>query len=143
MSDSVFDEMVQWWEDCTVGGIGGRLVLLAAPFGWGKSSVLDTFNQHIEEAESAVWVLRIDGARTPTDAGLLGKYFDDLTGRDKVLSFAEKIVGLDSPEGAAALAANIAGLTVVPGLGGAVGLALTMGLYAESVARTTMFPDPA
>ena len=42
---AVAGELVEWWEDVCLRGIGSRVVLVAVPTGWGRSTVLD----HVEE----------------------------------------------------------------------------------------------
>lgn len=37
------EELAEWLEDVTEGGIGSRVVLVGVPAGWGRSTVLQQF----------------------------------------------------------------------------------------------------
>jgi hypothetical protein len=36
MAEALLTELVEWWEDVALGGVGSRVVLLPVPAGWGR-----------------------------------------------------------------------------------------------------------
>ena len=141
MEYAVLDELLEWWLDCIGGNIESRLLLLEAPHDWGKTTLLTQFEDHISESESDVWLVSIDATSTPPDSGLLIKYLDKASGKDPAVDLAADLLTLDTPEGAATLAAGIAALTISPALAGPLGLAVAMGLGAERAIRSKLYPD--
>jgi hypothetical protein len=63
-------DLAQWWDGVRQGGTGPRAVLLAAPAGWGRSTVLDQLAASISRADGpAALVVRISGASLPDRPG--------------------------------------------------------------------------
>jgi hypothetical protein len=63
-------DLAQWWEGVRQGGSGPRAVLLAAPTGWGRSTVLDQLAGTISRANApAALVVRISGTSLPGRPG--------------------------------------------------------------------------
>src|SRR5487761_1673186 len=63
-------DLAQWWEGVRQGGSGPRAVLLAAPAGWGRSTVLDQLAGTISRADApAALVVRISGTSLPGGPG--------------------------------------------------------------------------
>ena len=59
----VLDELEEWREDVRERGIGSRVVLLAAPEGWGRSAVLARFRDFGRVADGPVtMVAGMDGS---------------------------------------------------------------------------------
>jgi len=142
MSDDVFAELVEWWEDITIGGIGSGIVVVPVPAGWGRTALLDSFVRRVESDQRSSVLLRIDGLDTPPGPGPLAAWLGDRSSGDRLLALARQMFGFDRPEAFAALSIEIAGQTIIPILGGPLGLVITVGLGAESVLRNTLFPDP-
>jgi hypothetical protein len=64
-------EVSQWWDGMRQGGIGSHAVLLAAPAGWGRSTVLDKLPEIISTADTPVsLVVRLSARSLPTGPGL-------------------------------------------------------------------------
>lgn len=63
-------ELAQWWDGIRQGGIGSHAVVLAAPAGWGRSTVLDHLSASISTADpQAGLVVRISGRSLPGGRG--------------------------------------------------------------------------
>jgi len=83
VADAVGGELVEWWEDVIVGGIGSRVVLVPAPSGWGRTRLLDDFTAAVRQPARFSVVLRMDGRTAqpgpgPTARWLAGNADDDL-----------------------------------------------------------------
>ncbi len=63
-------EVAQWWHGLRHGGIGSQAVLLAAPSGWGRSTVLDQLPQIISRADGPISLeVRINARSLPSEPG--------------------------------------------------------------------------
>jgi hypothetical protein len=63
-------DLAQWWDGVRHGGTGSRAVLLAAPAGWGRSTVLDQVAGTISQVDApAALVVRISGKSLPDQPG--------------------------------------------------------------------------
>lgn len=59
-------ELAQWWEGVRPGGIGSHAVLLAAPDGWGRSTVLNQLHEIVSSPDVPVSLaVRVDGRSLP------------------------------------------------------------------------------
>lgn len=140
--DDAATQLIQWWEDVTIHGIGSRVVRVAAPSGWGRTTLLDGFTAAVLEAVPFSVVLRMDGKKAKPGAGAAAAWLAEVAD-DRFVELSKRVLGLNSPEGAALLAAGVAGQTIAPVLGGPLGLVLQVGLGANLVRRQHLFPDPA
>jgi hypothetical protein len=62
-------ELAQWWDGIRQAGIGSHAVLVAAPAGWGRSTVLDQLSQIISRTDApASLVVRVSGRSLPDGA---------------------------------------------------------------------------
>jgi hypothetical protein len=62
-------ELAQWWDGIRQGGIGSHAVLVAAPAGWGRSTVLDQLSEIISRTDApASLVVRVSGRSLPDGA---------------------------------------------------------------------------
>jgi hypothetical protein len=63
-------ELGQWWEAVRSGGVGSQAVLLAAPSGWGRSTVLDRLpGIWTRPDDGAALVVRLSGGSLPEAPG--------------------------------------------------------------------------
>ena len=63
-------EVAQWWHGLRHGGIGSQAVLLAAPSGWGRSTVLDQLPEIISRADGPIGLeVRINARSLPGEPG--------------------------------------------------------------------------
>ena len=63
-------EVAQWWHGLRHGGIGSQAVLLAAPSGWGRSTVLDHLPEIISRADGPISLeVRINARSLPGEPG--------------------------------------------------------------------------
>ena len=68
-------ELVEWWEDLWQAHTGSRVVLVAVPPGWGRTTVLDRFAEAAGADDAPVTLtVRIEGQalRALETAGLAG-----------------------------------------------------------------------
>jgi tetratricopeptide (TPR) repeat protein len=117
----VLAELEEWREDVREAGIGSRVVLLAVPAGWGRSTVLAEFRDGVEDTNGpvtvAAWV----------DGNLPGERVVQAPGLREVLagvappSRVAEMLDVDTAAGRAGLGLDVAGW-FVPGLGAAVSL---------------------
>ncbi len=64
-------ELAQWWDGIRQGGIGSHAVLLAAPSGWGRSTVLEQLPEIISRPDAQTsLVVRISARSLPDGPGL-------------------------------------------------------------------------
>src|ERR1039458_10206161 len=117
---AVAGELVEWWEDVCLRGIGSRVVLVAVPPGWGRSTVLD----HLAEVTGGddgpvTLVARINGKAlrdgTGLQAAVLRACLAEAGGRHR----PGESLGLDRVAGAAQLGLGV-GTLFVPGLAAGV-----------------------
>ena len=117
----VLEELEEWREDVREAGIGSRVVLLAAPTGWGCSAVLARFADAVESPDGPVTVV------AGIDGNLPGGRAVQATALRKALeviappSRAAELLDVDTPVGQAGLGLDVAGW-FVPGLAAAVSL---------------------
>ncbi|HEV8115829.1 MAG TPA: hypothetical protein VGP53_06290, partial [Acidimicrobiales bacterium] len=142
LEDDAATQLIQWWEDVTIEGIGSRVVLVPALSGWGRTTLLDGFTAAVLQAVPFSIVLRMDGKEAPPGAGPTAAWLAEAAD-DRFVELSKRALGLNTPEGAALLAAGVAGQTVAPLLGGPLGLVLQVGLGASLVLRQHLLPDPA
>ena len=116
--EDVLAELVEWFEDIAgdggSGGVGARCLVLPVPSGWGRSTLLSRFEQHISQQGSMeARVCRIDGAKAhgslPVQARWLCQELEEVAGGDRL----RRVLGVDTPMGqfdAGVTAADAAGL---------------------------------
>ena len=113
----VLAELEEWREDVHERGIGSRVVLLVAPAGWGRSTVLARFRAAVEAADGPVTVVaRIDGnlpGGRAVQAAELQKVLADIAPPSR----AAELLDVDTPAGKAGLGLDVASW-FVPGLVG-------------------------
>ena len=119
--DELAGELVEWWEDLWQRGMTSRVVLVAVPPGWGRTTVLD----HLTEAAAAddapvTLIARIPGRALPEDPGAQGAVLRDCLAQAAARHRVAELLGLDRLGGITQLGLGVGGL-FVSGLAGAVG----------------------
>jgi tetratricopeptide (TPR) repeat protein len=116
-------ELGEWWEDLWQRRTGSRVVLVAVPSGWGRTTVLDRFEEGIDARDDApvTLTLRIEGQamRALETAGLraqaLARALEVQVLRADLSEATEqrrlvKLLGLDEPVGREQLGLGVANL---------------------------------
>ena len=63
-------ELVEWWEDLWQRGMTSRVVLVAVPSGWGRTTVLNRLAEAVGADDAPVTLIaRINGRELPDEAG--------------------------------------------------------------------------
>src|SRR5262245_16092380 len=121
----VLDELGEWREDVRERGIGSRVVLLAVPAGWGRSTVLAPVRDAVERADGPVAVVAgIDGnlpRGRPVGGAVQAAALQEVLAVIAPPSRAAELLDVDTPAGKAGLGLDVAGW-FVPGLAAAVSL---------------------
>lgn len=99
----VLDELREWREDVTGGGIGSRVVLLAVPPGWGRSSVLARFREEAAAGDGPVTLTGgIDG-NPPGGRAVQAAAVRDALAEVAPPSRVAELLDVDTPAGKAGL----------------------------------------
>ena len=115
-------ELSQWWEGIQQGGIGSHVVLLAAPAGWGRSTVLDQLPQLTSSTGApASLVVHISGRSLPDGPGPQGPALRDGLLAAEVRRQAAALLCRSQLRGAARLGA---GSLLMSGMVGTISLLL-------------------
>src|ERR1022692_100853 len=121
---AVAGELTEWWEDLCQQGIGSRVVLLAVPPAWGRTTVLRRFRAAVQDADAPITLLvNVDGKVAPDRAVQAVALRDALTsaaGRSR----AAELLGLDATAGRVQLGVVVGGL-FVSGLAAAASVLIT------------------
>jgi hypothetical protein len=65
------EELIEWWDDLCRLGAGSRVVLVAVPPGWGRTTVLKQLAEAVGAADAPVTLLaRIGGQELPDEHAL-------------------------------------------------------------------------
>jgi hypothetical protein len=116
-------ELVEWWEDPWQRGMTSRVVLVAVPPGWGRTTVLKRLKKAAGAADAPVTlIVRIKGQKLP-EKKLVGGQAAAL--RDRLAKAAMRhpvaeLLGLDRLGGITQIGVGV-GALFVSGLGTAVG----------------------
>jgi tetratricopeptide (TPR) repeat protein len=107
-------ELVEWWEDLCQIRLGSRVVLVAVPPGWGRSTALDRLADAADADDAPVTlIVRISGRELPAeDAGLQAAMLRDRLAGASARHRAAELLGLDRLGGVAQLGLGIGGLFV-------------------------------
>ena len=129
---AVLEELEEWREDVCGRGIGSRVVLVVAPAGWGRSTVLARFLDVAGGADGPVaLVAGIDG-NVPGDRAVQATALQEKLAAVAPQSRAAELLDVDTPAGVAGLGLDVAGW-FVPGLGAAVSLTGLSRLFGAAV----------
>ena len=117
-------ELVEWWEDLWQRGMTSRVVLVAVPPGWGRSTVLDQFAAVVAGDDAPVTLIaRVNGREMPREPGVQATVLRDCLAGAAARHRVAELLGLDRVGGVAQLGLGVGGL-FVSGLAGAVGFLL-------------------
>jgi hypothetical protein len=93
-------ELAQWWEAVRLGGVGSHAVLLAAPDGWGRSTVLGRLPEVISGPDGpAGLVVRISGRSLADEPGAQAAALRDCLLGDEVRRQAAELLCRDRVSG--------------------------------------------
>jgi hypothetical protein len=129
VQDEVVEELLEWREDVAAGAIGSRVVLLAVPAGWGRSTVVALFREQAGGEGRPVFV-EVDGGAHLGDRAVqatgLRQTLEDVRPSSGVLSKVAQVLEVDTAGGLAAMGLEVGSL-FVPGLKLAGGLGTLLG----------------
>jgi hypothetical protein len=114
-------ELGEWWEDLWQRGMGSRVVLVAVPPGWGRTTVLDEFEEALASDDAPVTLIaRVNGRELPGEPGVQAAVLRDCLAASAARHRAAELLGLDRLGGITQLGLGVGGL-FVSGLAGAAG----------------------
>lgn len=117
----LLEELGEWLEDVREAGIGSRVVLLAAPTGWGRSAVLARFRDIADDADGPVTVVAGIEGNLPGGRAVQAAVLQKILAGIAPPSRAAELLDVDTVAGRAGLGMDVAGW-FVPGLSAAVSL---------------------
>ena len=131
---AVLNELVEWWEDISEGGVYSRVVLIEVPRRWGITAVLADFRESVAGVEwPATLNISLDKV-LPADRAVEAKALSDALLAplsEHRLEREEKRFGLDTPAGKMGLALGVGGLFVS-------GMAVQVSLLLASLGATSV-----
>ena len=114
-------ELVEWWEDLWQRGMTSRVVLVAVPPGWGRTTVLDRLAEAAGADDAPVTLIaRINGRELPDGAGAQAAVLRDCLAEAGTRHPVAELLGLDRLGGITQMGLGVGGL-FVSGLAAAVG----------------------
>ena len=114
-------ELVEWWEDLWQRGMTSRVVLVAVPPGWGRTTVLDRLAEAAGADDAPVTLIaRINGRELPEQAGAQAAVLRDCLAEAGTRHPVAELLGLDRLGGITQMGLGVGGL-FVSGLAAAVG----------------------
>ena len=127
-------ELVEWWEDLWQRGTTSRVVLVAVPPGWGRTTVLDRLAKAAGADDAPVTLIaRINGQELPEGAGVQAAVMRDCLAEAAMRHRAAELLGLDRLGGITQLSVGV-GALFVSGLAAAVGF-LVAGVAVGAVGK--------
>ena len=115
------DELVEWWEDLGQRGMTSRVVLVAVPPGWGRTTVLDRLAEAVGADDAPVTLIaRINGKKVLEGGGTQASILRDCLAGATTRHRAAELLGLDRLGGITQMGVGV-GALFVSGLGAAVG----------------------
>jgi tetratricopeptide (TPR) repeat protein len=114
-------ELVEWWEDLWQRGMTSRVVLVAAPPRWGRTTVLDRLAEAAGADDAPVTLIaRINGRELPDRPGAQAAVLRDYLAEAATRQPVTELLGLDRLGGITQMGLGVGGL-FVSGLAAAVG----------------------
>ena len=118
-------ELVEWWEDLWQRGLTSRVVLVAVPPGWGRTTVLDRLAAAAGADDAPVTLIaRINGRKLPDEArpGAQAAVLRDCLAEAATRHQVAELLGLDRLGGVTQMGLGVGGLGLfISGLAAAVG----------------------
>src|SRR5580693_2684595 len=89
-------ELVEWWEDLWQRGMTSRVVLVAVPPGWGRTTVLDRLAEAASAGDVPVTLIaRINGRELPEGVGAQAAVLRDCLAEAATRHRVAELLGLD------------------------------------------------
>ena len=134
-------ELIEWWEDLWQRGMTSRVVLVAVPPGWGRTTVLDRLAETAGGDDAPVTlIVRINGRELPGETGLQAAALRKcLAGAADPHRVAE-LLGMDRLGGSVQMGIGIGALFVS---GPVAGVAFLLAGVAVGAAGKTWDDSPA
>ena len=89
-------ELVEWWEDLWQRGMTSRVVLVAVPPGWGRTTVLDRLAEAAGADDAPVTLIaRINGRELPDGVGAQAAVLRDCLAEAATRHPVAELLGLD------------------------------------------------
>ena len=127
-------ELVQWWEGLWQRQMTSRVVLVAVPPGWGRTTVLDRLAEAAGADDAPVTLIaRINGQELPERAGAQAAVMRDCLAEAAMRHRVAELLGLDRLGGITQLSVGV-GALFVSGLAAAVGF-LVAGVAVGAVGK--------
>lgn len=118
---AVGEELAEWLEDVSEGGIGSRVVLVAVPAGWGRSAVLKQFAAVADADDGPVALVAQVGGDLPPGRAVQAKALREALAALAREPWVVRRLGLDTTAGRVQLGLGLGGL-VASGPGAAAAL---------------------
>ncbi len=114
-------ELVEWWEDLWQRGMTSRVLLVAVPPGWGRTTVLDRLVESAGADDAPITlIVQVSGRELPDGAGVQAAVLRDCLAGEATRHRVAELLGLDRFGGITQIGLGVGGL-FVSGLAGAVG----------------------
>jgi hypothetical protein len=111
--EEVPGELVEWWEDLCQRGMTSRVVLVAVPRGWGRTTVLDRLAAAVSADEAPVTLTaRIAGKGLPEGRGAQAAVLRECLATAAARHRVAELLGLDRLGGITQLGLGVGGLFV-------------------------------
>lgn len=117
-------ELTSFWEGLREHGSCSRVVVVAAPPGWGRSAALDHFAQIAANDGPVTLVARVNGRELPVEIGLQAAALRECLADEAARHRAAERLGVDRLSGVTQMGLGVGGL-FVSGLAAAVGFLVT------------------
>jgi hypothetical protein len=129
-------ELIEWWEDLWQRGMTSRVVLVAVPPGWGRTTVLDRLAEAAGADDAPVTLIaRINGRELPEGPGVQAAVLRDCLAEAAAPHRVAELLGLDRLGGVTQMGLGVGGLGLfVSGLAAAVGF-LVAGVAVGAVGK--------
>ena len=139
--EAAAEELREWWEDLWQRGIGSQVVLLKAPPGWGRSSVLGRIAEMVDaEGAPVTVVIPINGRELPDERDLQAEEIRRQISGERPWRRAAELLDVDQAGGRLELALQVGGLFVP---GPAIGAGVLLADRAVGVLRKKLWGDSA
>jgi hypothetical protein len=134
-------ELVEWWKDLWQHGTTSRVVLVAVPPGWGRTTVLDRLAEAAGADDAPVTLIaRINGKKVLEGGGTQASVLRDCLAEAATRHPVAELLGLDRLGGITQMSLGVGGL-FVSGLGAAVGF-LVAGVALAAAGKRGMTARP-
>jgi hypothetical protein len=127
-------ELVESWEDLWQRGTTSRVVLVAVPPGWGRTTVLNRLVEAADSDDAPVTLLaRVNAKELPGEAGPQAMVLREILAQAAMRHRVAELLGMDRLGGITQMGLGVGGL-FVSGMAAAVGL-LVMGVALSAAGK--------